>query len=201
MVEFGEVVRRRRMVRAFEDRPVPSALVDRILAEALRAPSAGFTQGVHFVVLEGRSQTELFWRHTSDASWRREPNWPALPAAPVVILPLAHRQAYLDRYAEPDKRPGPGRATVEAAWPVPYWLVDAAFATMLMLLSATDAGLGALFFRIRHGEAVLLDALRVPGGYQPIGAVALGWPAPDRPSPSLARGRRPADEVIHRGGW
>jgi nitroreductase len=189
------------MVRAFEDRPVPSGLVDRILANALRAPSAGFTQGVHFVVLEGRSQTELFWRYTAEESWRREPNWPALPTAPVVIVPLAHRQAYLARYAEPDKWPGPSGATVEAGWVVPYWLVDAAFATMVMLLTATDEGLGALFFRVHHGEAELLHALQVPDGYQPIGAVALGWPAPDRPSPSLARGRRPPDEVIHRGGW
>ena len=215
------------MWRAFEDRPVPAALVDRILANARRAPSAGFTQGSAFVVLEGAEQTELFWRHASDEAWRARPNWPGLQRAPVIIVPLADRQAYLDRYSEPDKaarepggdrpaagpqddrpaagpqddRPGAGPQDDGAAWPVPYWLVDTAFATMLMLLTATDAGLGALFFRLHHSEAELLRALRVPDGYQPIGALAIGWPAPDRPSPSLARGRRPAAEVIHRGGW
>jgi nitroreductase len=84
---------------------------------------------------------------------------------------------------------------------VPYWLVDTAFASMLILLTASDAGLGALFFGIFQGERELLEALGVPDGYQPIGAIALGWPAPDRPSPSLKRGHRPVEEVIHRGHW
>jgi nitroreductase len=151
-------------------------------------------------VLEGPEQTGTFWRHVSDADWRQDPTWPGLPRAPVIILPLAHRQAYLDRYAEPDKA-GSGMGADETTWPVPYWLVDTSFATMLMLLSATDAGLGALFFGLHHREAELLAALGVPDGYEAIGAVALGWPAPDRRSPSLRRGHRPADQVIHRGGW
>jgi nitroreductase len=199
-MEFQETVRRRRMWRSFEDRPVAPDLVDLVLANALRAPSAGFSQGWAFVVLEGPEQTGLFWRHISDQAWRGDPNWPRLLAAPVIILPLSHRQAYLDRYSEPDKaRTGLGRD--EGAWPVPYWLVDTSFAAMLILLTATSLGLGALFFGLGRHDAELLAALGVPEEYQPIGAVALGWPAPDRPSPSLKRGHRPADEVIHRGGW
>jgi nitroreductase len=84
---------------------------------------------------------------------------------------------------------------------VPYWLVDTAFATMLMLLGAADAGLGAAFVGIFRGEAELLASLGVPEGYRPIGAVAMGYPAPDIRSPSLARGRRPMADVVHRGGW
>jgi nitroreductase len=182
-MDFQEAVRRRRMHRAFEDRPIPPEIVDRILANAQRAPSAGFSQGWAFVVLEGPEQTRVFWDLTTDPEWRAHPNWPSLLQAPVVILPLAHEPTYRDRYSEP------------------YWLVDTAFASMLMLLTATDAGLGALFFRIFKAERELLEALGVPDGYQPIGAIAVGWPAPDRPSPSLRRGHRPADQVIHRGRW
>jgi nitroreductase len=81
-------------------------------------------------------------------------------------------------------------------------LVDASFATMLILLSVVDAGLGALFFGLNHRDDELLAALGVPPAYRPIGAVALGWPdGEDRPSPSLARGRRPAESIIHRGRW
>jgi len=73
---------------------------------------------------------------------------------------------------------------------------------MLILLAAVDAGLGALFFGLPNGERALLADLGVPSGYESIGAVALGWPdADDRPSPSLARGHRPVDQVIHRGRW
>jgi nitroreductase len=198
-VELDEAIRRRRMVRSFEDRPVPSRVVDTVLANAVRAPSAGFSQGWAFVVLEGPEQTGVFWRTATTPDWRAGTRRVGLLRAPVVVLPLAHRQAYLDRYAEPDKE-GTGLDRSQA-WPVPYWLIDTAFATMLILLSATDAGLGAAFVGIFRGESELLTTLGVPEGYRPIGAVAMGYPAPDIPSPSLARGRRPMAEVVHRGRW
>ncbi len=197
-MDFQQAVRRRKMCRSFEDRPVPPDVLDRILANAQRAPSAGFSQGWAFVVLEG-AETAEFWERTTDEDWRDDPTWPGLMRAPVVIVPLAHKQAYLDRYSEPDK--ALAGLQHESAWDVPYWLVDTAFATMTILLTASDAGLGALFFGLDRGERHFLDSVGVPEGYQAIGAVALGWPAPDRPSPSLKRGHRPSEEVIHRGRW
>jgi nitroreductase len=198
-VELDDAIRRRRMVRSFEDRPVPPGVVDAVLAHAVRAPSAGFSQGWAFVVLEGSEQTGVFWRAVTTPDWRASTRREGLLRAPVVVLPLAHPQAYLDRYAAPDKE-GSGLDQADA-WPVPYWLIDTGFATMLMLLSAADAGLGAVFVGIFRGEAELLAALGVPEGYRPIGAVALGYPAPDIPSPSVARGRRPMPDVVHRGRW
>jgi nitroreductase len=199
-MEWAEVLRRRRMCRSFDGRPVPPILLDRVLAAAQRAPSAGFTQGSAFVVLEGPDQTGSFWHHASEPEWRARPNWPGVLRAPVVILPLAHKQAYLDRYREADKAPLGKRD--ESAWPVPYWLVDAAFATMLLLLAAVDAGLGALFIGLPNDGVALLADLGVPEEYEPIGAVLLGWPdGNDRPSSSVARGRRPYDDVVHRGAW
>jgi nitroreductase len=199
-MEFQAVVTRRKMVRSFADRPVPAEALERILGNAQRAPSAGFSQGWAFLVLEGHGETATFWHHVAEPEWLAEPDHPGLLRAPVIILPLAHQQAYLDRYREPDKaRFAPAD---QADWPVPYWLVDTSFATMAMLLTAVDAGLGALFFRLDRGQDALLAALGVPEGFEPIGAVALGWPdGQDHPSPSLARGRRAAESVVHRGRW
>lgn len=197
-MEFQEVVRRRRMVRSFEDRAVPAEVLDRILGNAVRAPSAGFTQGWAFLVLEGRQETERFWSATFAGRDRGGFRWPGLFRAPVIVAVLSHEQAYRDRYAEPDKGIDPG----EPFWPVPYWHVDAGFAALLMLLTAVDAGLGALFFGIFPEHlAGFRAAFGVPEAYTPIGAVAFGWPAPDEPSPSLARGRRPLESVVHRGYW
>jgi nitroreductase len=199
-MEFQQVVRRRKMVRSFSDAPVPGEVLDRILANGLRAPSGGFSQGWAFVVLEGPEETGLFWASIADAESHQDPWRPGLQRAPVVIIPLTDEPAYLARYAEDDKKRH-GLAD-PAAWPVPYWLVDTSFATMLMLLSATDAGLGALFFGLNHRDDALMGALGVPDGYRPIGAVALGWPdGQDQPSPSLARGHRPVEAVVHRGRW
>lgn len=197
-MELSEAIRRRRMVRNFEDRPVPGEALERILDHARRAPSAGHTQGFAFLVLEGTEQVGRFWDCTFPAERRPDFRWSGLFRAPVVILPCASKEAYLDRYAEPDKG---WTDRDEARWPVPYWDVDCGFATMAILLTAVDEGLGALFFGIFDGLPAVRQAFGIPDEFRPIGAVALGWPAPDEPSPSLRRGRRPHDEVVHRGRW
>jgi nitroreductase len=197
-MELRDAIRRRRMVRNFEDRPVPADALDRILDHARRAPSAGHTQGSAFLVLEGPEQTAAFWDCTFPAGRRETFRWPGLFRAPVIVLPCASKAAYLDRYAEADKG---WTDRDETRWPVPYWDIDCGMATMAMLLGAVDEGLGALFFGIFDGLAALRATFGIPGEFHPIGAVAIGWPAPDEPSPSLRRGRRPADEVIHRGHW
>lgn len=199
-MELADAIRRRRMVRSYDGRPLGPGVLDRMLEVAIRAPSAGFTQGWSFVVLEGPEDTHRFWRHTLPPGEREGFLWPGLLRAPAIVLPMSSRQAYLDRYAEPDKA-GTGLHD-GAAWPVPYWDVDCAFATMSLLLAAVDEGLGALFFAIFRGEADLLADLGVPATHRPIGAVAVGHAAhDDRPSASLARGRRPLGDVVHRGAW
>jgi nitroreductase len=200
-MELVDALKRRRMVRSFEDRPVPRPVLEALLGLATRAPSAGFTQGWDFIVLDRPDQTRRFWELTSDPEWRRSGRQSqALMRAPAIVIPTASPRPYLARYSEPDKQAS--GLSREEDWPVPYWLVDTAFATMLLLVAAVDAGLGALFFRIRAGERQLLDSLGVPPDRRPIGAVALGYPdRADRPSSSVARERRPLDEVVHWGRW
>jgi nitroreductase len=185
------------MVRSFEDRPIPADVVERLLANARRGPSAGFSQGFEFLVLNGREETDRYWDVSLPPEEREAFAWPGLLRAPLLIVPFAHPDTYLDRYAEPDK----GWTDRDPArWPVPYWYVDAAFATLLVLLTAVDAGLGALFFGVFRPDAVRA-AFGVPDGYLPVGAMAIGYPAPDQPSRSLRRGRRPPGDVLHRGRW
>ncbi len=178
VMEFQEVLRRRRMVRSFVDRPLDPAAVDRILDCGRRGPSAGFTQGFEFLVLEGPGQTGRFWEATRSADDRDDPEWAGLLRAPLLIVPLAHREAYLDRYAEADKG---WTDKDEARWPVPYWLVDTSFAALLILLAVVEEGLGALFFSI-EGIDGFRRAFDVPAGYEPVGGIAVGHPAPGGPA-------------------
>jgi nitroreductase len=199
-VEFAEVVRRRRMVRNYDpDRPVPAEVVDRMLAHAIRAPSAGFSQGWAFLVLTEAADRELFWARSAPPDWAPSGWLDGMRRAPVIVVPLSNREAYLDRYAEPDKG---WTDRDEARWPVPYWHIDTGFAAMLILLTAVDEGLGACFFGIPPGRTgEFRAAFDVPENYRPIGAITLGYRAPDRRSPSLRRGRRPVEQVVHRGRW
>ena len=199
-MDFAEVVRRRRMVRDYDpSRPVPPEVVERLLAHAVRAPSAGFSQGWAFLVLESAEDRSLFWSVT--ASEEAPDGWlTRMRRAPLLVVVLSSKDAYLDRYAEPDKG---WTDRDETRWPVPYWDVDAGMAALLMLLTAVDEGLGACFFGV---PAPRVDAFReafgVPASHRPVGVVSVGSPgAEDRRSPSLRRGRRGLDEVVHRGRW
>jgi nitroreductase len=191
------------MVRRYTDDPVDAVLVDRMLEHAIRAPSAGFSQGWAFLVLDRPEDVGRFWEVTTPPAVRdgaAERPWLAgMRSAPVVVVPLASKDAYLDRYAEPDKG---WTDRDEARWPVPYWLVDTGMASLLMLLTAVDEGLGACFFGIPPERTdAFREAFGVPADHIPIGAVTVGHPAADRRSPSLRRGRRGVDEVVHRGHW
>jgi nitroreductase len=233
-MDFGEVVGRRRMVRDYQpDRPVPPEVVDRLLAHAVRAPSAGFSQGWAFLVLEEHVDRERFWTATTPpqaptkapapsrhnardqapstkapASSRPHPppqspsstRWLAgMRRAPLIVAVHSHKDAYLDRYAEPDKG---WTDRDEARWPVPYWHIDAGFAALMMLLTAVDECLGACFFGIPpERTGAYRDAFGVPVAYTPIGAITVGYPAEDWRSPSLRRGRRPMGDVVYRSRW
>lgn len=187
------------MCRSFLPQPVDAESLERALALATQAPSAGNTQGWAFVVLEGR-RTTTFWEYQADPSWLAHPSHPGLVNAPAIVLPLASRACYEARYSEPDKASaGPSRVS---EWAVPYWLVDTAFATMLLLLGLAQEGLGALFFALRKPPGPLLAHLGVPAGWEPLGAVALGWPSPDdKPSTSARRPRQSVAQVVHRDRW
>jgi nitroreductase len=198
-MDFQEVVRKRRMVRSFESRALPPAVVERILANAQRAPSAGFSQGWAFLVLEGPEQTRAYWDAVgpSNADAFR---WQDLFKAPLLIVCLSHKAAYLDRYAEADKG---WTDRAESHWPAPYWDIDTGMAALLILLTAVDAGLGALFFGVPPEKIpALRTAFGIPETLSPIGTIAVGYAKPhDPPSPSLKRGHRASNEVIHRGRW
>jgi nitroreductase len=73
---------------------------------------------------------------------------------------------------------------------------------MIILLSAVDLGLGALFFGIFTGVQALMDALGVPERYRPIGAIAVGHPTPgEHTRPELATGRRRVGDVVKWERW
>ncbi len=197
-MQFAEVLRRRRMIRSYDAaRSVPAAAIDAILGAALRAPSAGFTQGVSLLVLSSATERETFWQvvAAADTAWLR-----GVRTAPVLLAVWTSEEAYLDRYAEPDKGwadRDPGR------WSAPYWFVDAGMASMAALLSATDNDLGACFFGIPVERiGAVRGAFGVPADQLSVGVISVGYPAPAPATGSpTRRARKGPSEVIHHGTW
>ena len=137
-MDFDEVVRTRRMVRTYQpDVPVLRETIDELLALAVRAPSAGHTQGWEFLVLDDAASRAAFWAATATSPGAAdEDSWlDRMKTAPVLIVVFSDRERYLARYAEPDKGSVPPD---DQDWPVPYWHIDAGMAALLLLLGATD---------------------------------------------------------------
>ncbi|WNV84513.1 nitroreductase family protein [Umezawaea sp. Da 62-37] len=193
-MEFQDVVRRRRMVRRFKSDAVPAESVERILRNATRGPSAGFSQGQAFLVLEG-APLERFWTVGSDAVDE------SVRTAPLVIVPMSSKRVYLDRYAEPDKG---WTDRDESWWPVPFWHIDTGMAALLVLQTVVDEGLGALYFGIVPQKVgAFRELFGVPEDHEPIGAIAIGYsdePAPTNTS-AITRRRKALEDVVHRGHW
>ncbi len=191
-MEFQDVVRRRHMVRQFTREPVAQESLDRILANAVRGPSAGFSQGQAFIVLTADEDLKRFWEVAAI------PVQYSISDAPLVIVPLSCKRVYLDRYAQPDKG---WTDRDEARWPVPFWHIDTGMATLLILQTVVDEGLGAVYFGISPEDVQSFrDAFGVPDDHEPIGAVAIGHNAETSIRDLKAR-RRPASDMMHFGRW
>lgn len=194
------LVSRRRSVRDFDPSPLEEGLFLNCVNLATRSPNAGNSQGWHLVSWEGE-ETARYWDVALPRERRGGFAWPGLLRAPVLALVGADPEAYLSRYSEPDKSAtGWGGST--AAWPAPYWTVDAAFATMTLMLLLEERGLGTLFFAHAR-EAELRREFEIPAHIVLLGVLATGRPAdaPRRSGRSAGRARRSADEIVHRERW
>lgn len=200
-MEFQEVVRRRRMVRNYAATPVDPSVVERAVRNATHAPSAGFSQGWAFLVLDTAADVRRFWEATADDLDAPDTWLAGMMRAPVVILPCSSKAAYLERYAQPDKG---WEDRAEAHWPMPFWHMDAAMAALLILQTAVDEGLGSCFFGIPpERDDAVRRAFGIPDDFDPVGVVTIGHLTDDpgaAGSPSRRR-RKPLDEVLHRGSW
>ncbi len=185
------------MVRSYDSgRPVPARVVDRIVRNGLRAPSAGFSQGWGFLVLDTPADVARF----RDAV--RPPTDPdgwfaAEVDAPLLIIPHSNKDAYLDRHARPDKG---FTDRSDAWWPAPFCDIDTGFASLLMLLTAVDVGLGGCFFGIPADRIdAFREAFEVPAQFTPIGAISIGFS--DEPPRDVSSRHKLIADAVHRGRW
>ena len=169
-MEFQELVRKRGMVRAFRPDPVPEEMIERLLSNAVRAPSAGNLQAWEFVVVRG-SETK---RRLAEAALGQM----FVAEAPVVIVCCRNMERNARRYGDR------GRHF--------YNLIDASFASLLILLAAHNEGLGACFVGAYRDEEVS-RILGLPEHARPVGIMPIGWPA----EAATVSERMPLAEVVH----
>lgn len=196
-MEFRDILKRRRMVRAYEAESIPRETLERIVGTVRRAPSAGFSQGQRLVVVTdpelrkgiGDAVGEEFYVDQGFAPW--------ISGAAALVVVCTREDDYHDRYRQPDKLVEGD----EIEWPVPYWHADAGAAAMLILLAAIDEGYGAGVFGIpAENMDPVRKILRVPDDVAIVEVITLGVPAEDTASDKLSsrgtRPRRSLDELV-----
>jgi nitroreductase len=197
-MDFQEVLRKRRSVRAYLPDEIPTETISRIIDTARRAPSAGFSQGIDFLVLANPGATERFWELTSDPEHGDQIG---SDRPPVIVIVFSDPVRYLARYSQDDK------IAFDLddldRWPVRFWDVDAAMAAMQLQLAAVNEGLGTWFFGIAHGEDNVRQEFSIPEDRRLVGIIALGYPHPQevRKGSGVSMHRRPLEEQLHTNGW
>jgi nitroreductase len=171
-METWDAIMARRNVRAFADRPIPQADLERVLQAGWAAPSAMNHQHRDFVVCTERAQLEALsqvWR------WAGHVATSAATVAIVAPVPADTEAGEVDQF-------------------------DIGQAVMAMAIAAADLGIGSGHASIEDQDRARA-ILGVPSDHYCAYLLALGYPA-DRPlAPLRHLDRRPFDQVVHRGHW
>ena len=201
-MQFKDVLSRRRMVHAYEQRPVPREVLERIAGTIRRAPSAGFSQGQRLIVVTDSELRGEIAAAVGEDYYVGQGFAPWISGAAALVVVCAREEDYHDRYRQPDKL----EEGEEIEWPVPYWHVDAGAAAMLVLLAAVDEGLAAGVFGVPAERMETVRALLgLPDDIAIVEVITLGYPAEDTASDRLSsrgtRPRRPLDELVRWERW
>jgi nitroreductase len=200
IMELGDVLRRRKMVRSYTDEPVPREVVERIVRRGRKAPSGGFSQGLRLVVVTEKDNRRRIAELANEREYVDRGFEPWISQAPVHVVVAIRENDYHDRYQKPDKLLEDGS---EISWHVPWWWVDAGKAMMLLQLAAVDEGLGAGVFGLFPAERNerLRDLVGLPDDVTVVGVVTVGHPAPETAQGSRRFGWKPLEEVVRWEHW
>jgi nitroreductase len=171
-------------------------------AAVVRAPSAGFSQGLRLVVVtDPATRKEIAIAAAEEELVAQgRPRWKA--DAPVHIVVLTREADYHERYQQADKLTITGGTELE--WPAPYWYVDAGAAVMALMFAAIDEGLVTAIFGVTDVPALRL-ALDLPDDVEFVAVVTMGYPAEaddaSKSSSVFSQRRKSRDDVVHWERW
>jgi coenzyme F420-0:L-glutamate ligase/coenzyme F420-1:gamma-L-glutamate ligase len=205
---FLAALQARQSVRAFRPDPVERAVLERLFAAAVSAPSPTNRQPWRFAVVTAASVRARVvevvharvaemgaiierGHHKDDFGRYGDFFHEPLAAAPVIVVPSY--RSHTDLIAALVRSGGGDPSAYDTSAAMQSELCAAAAATMNLLNQAAAEGLGATWMAgpmVARAGVEALVGIRAP--FRMLGAVALGWPA-EQPSP---KPRRPLEQVV-----
>jgi len=175
-VQFDDVVKERRTVREFLDKPVPERVIEEILSLAGNAPSSMNGQPWHFIVVRNRDTLEklIGLKNYFCPPEKQEFQADFIRRAPVVIFVCVNREKSFDRGVE-----------------------NAVLATAYILLAACSRGLSGVYMSAYRSNAPEIaqsfrELLEIPADFDPVTLIPLGYPAVEPPAKSTT----PLEEMV-----
>ena len=192
-------MRRRRNVYGFQPKPIPDEILIAGLEDATHVPSAGFTQDFEFIVVRDAETRKQLANagHQSEYVTEGRSKSDFISTAPVIVVPCGNKKRFEQKY---------GRAEENAR--LPWWLIDAGFASLALILSAFEHGLAASFLGVLDDEKVVkILNLPIDGSIVPLSLVPIGYKDAleeglwKQRSLKTARKRRQLEDVVHWNKW
>ncbi|HSD57247.1 MAG TPA: nitroreductase family protein [Methanotrichaceae archaeon] len=167
-MEFRQVLKDRRSVRRYENRPVSRETISKLIDAAEAAPSAGNLRARKYVIITRKEMA----RALAMAAYGQS----QIETAPLIIVVCADVDRSASRYGD--------RGSL-------YAIQDADAAIMCLLLAAHDMGLGACW-NGAFDDQIVREALGLEEHILPVAIISLGWPAESPNAPP----RRAAEELV-----
>lgn len=164
-----EIIKNRRSIRKFLDKPIPDEDLRKILEAAIWAPSGSNEQAWHFFVVRDKKKIDKIKAITPGMMADENPD--------VVIVACSDRKRAYEIAAEL------GRDLMAA--------FDVAFAVQNMLLEAWELGIGSCI-KLSIDKDALKELFKLPEHIVPEFLVTLGYPKVVPPPPP----RRKLEEVV-----
>lgn len=177
-----QLIRERRSIRQYTHRPVERALIERLLAAAIWAPSAHNRQPWRLAVIED-DDTQTRLADAMNAQLHADLAGDGLPPGQIETH-AARRQARLTRapvlillcITMADMHDYPDEKRSRAEWVMATQSL--ALAGQNLLLAAHAEGLGACWLCAPlFCPGVVRDTLGLPPDWEPQAFIGLGWPA------------------------
>ncbi len=196
---ISALLRKRRQVYGFKTRPIPKKVLTTVLEDAIHVPSAGFTQDFDLVVVKNAATRKRLGEAARELEYQKLglSKSDFISTAPVIVVPCANKKRYEEKYG-----------TTEESRRLPWWLIDASFASLALMLSAIEHGLAASFLGALDDEKVA-GILNLPKDHSvvPLAIVPVGYKSLEdkawweERSKKVQRTRRQMDNVVHWDKW
>jgi nitroreductase len=170
MLDFEQLMKKRRSIRDFLDKPVPQSLILQMIQDCCSAPSAANNQPWHFIVVLDK---EMIKTLSDEAKKNIIAGIKKHPDSPIASYLTELEQESFNVFHN-----APGLVYIVGNPKIPSLAFDVSLAAAYFMFSATSRGLGTCWIGLGREvrDPGLLVTIGVPNGFKIIAPIIVGYP-------------------------